>query len=249
MAQKNRTVIDPRQAERRRSLIYKIGAAVVLIIIAVGVTFWAINHNKDSASAGSDTPTVMRPDGSIRITSAPAGTEPKVVITTVEDFQCPGCRAFEQSFGGTLAELEKNPQVAVDYHPVAFLDRMSTTNYSSRAMNASTCVAENTAKKGDWSIWLKFHNLLFANQPEEGGAGLPDSELISLAKQAGADSDYMTTCIENNQFGQWVAKQTADTTNNSEFPGTPWIRINGQQFDPQAGPRGLTDAVNAALAK
>ncbi|EGD53393.1 DsbA family protein [Gordonia neofelifaecis] len=249
MAQKSRTVVDPRQAERRRSLMYKIGAAVVLIIIAVGVTFWAINHNKDSASTtgGSATPTVMRPDGSIRITSAPAGTEPKAVVTLVEDFQCPACKAFEASFGSTITELEKNPQVAIDYHPIAFLNRMSTTNYSSRAMNASTCVAESTAKNGDWSIWLKFHNLLFTNQPEEGGSGLPDSELISLARQAGAEG--ITDCINDNQFGQWVTKQTSDMTGNPEFQGTPWVRVNGQTFDPQGGPQGLTAAVDAALAK
>ncbi|ALG85684.1 DsbA family protein [Gordonia phthalatica] len=248
MAQKSRTVVNPREAERRRSLMYKIGAVVVLIIIAAGVSYWAINHNKDGASTtgGSAVPTVMTND-TIRITTAPKGTEPKAVVTLVEDFQCPACRDFESTFGSTVEELAKNPQVAIDYHPIAFLNRMSTTDYSSRAMNASVCVAESTAKQGDWSIWRKFHGLLFAKQPAEGGSGLPDSDLISMAREAGANG--ITDCINNNQFGQWVTKATEKVTSNPDFQGTPWVRVNGTTFNPQEGPEGLKKAVDAALAK
>lgn len=248
MAQKSRTVVNPREAERRRSLMYKIGALIVLIIIAGGVTYWAVNNNKDSESTtgGSATPTVMTNDA-VRITKAPKGTEPKAVVNIVEDFQCPACQSFEQSFGGALNELAQNSQVAIDYHPIAFLDRMSSTNYSSRAMNASVCVAESTAKEGDWTKWLTFHNALFAQQPSEGGSGLPDSDLIRIARDAGAEG--ITDCINNNQFGQWVAKVTGDVTKNPDFQGTPWVRINGETFNAQGGPEGLIQAVNAAVAK
>lgn len=249
MAQKSRTVVNPREAERRRSLIYKIVAVVVLIIIAAVVVILVVNQNNDgeSTTGESATPTVMTSDGSIRITSAPKGTEPKAVVTVVEDFQCPACNAFEQSFASTVDELAKNPQVAIDYHPIAFLDQMSSTNYSSRAMNASVCVAESTAKGGDWSIWRKFHGLLFANQPGEGSAGLPDSKLISLAREAGANG--ITDCINNDQFGGWVKKITGDMASNKDFQGTPWVRVNGTTFNPQEGPEGLTKAVDAAIAK
>ncbi|MGB6243742.1 DsbA family protein [Gordonia sp. (in: high G+C Gram-positive bacteria)] len=243
MAQKNRTVIDPRQAERRRSLIYKILAAVVLVIIAVGVTFWAINSNKeDSATGGSATPTGVTENGAIRLTGAPAGTAPKAVLTVVEDFQCPACGAFEQQFGQTLVELGKRPDVAVDYRPIAFLDR-GQTEYSANAMNASLCVAEALDKTGDKADWLKFHNLLFAEQRAEGGPGFTDSELNSMAGKAGVQG--VKQCITDKQFGKWVADQTSEVMKDPGFKGTPWVQLNGKTINPQS-PTELTDLVNAA---
>ncbi|MBM7365754.1 DsbA family protein [Gordonia hydrophobica] len=249
MAQKSRTVIDPREAERRRSLLYKIGAVVVLVAVAAGVVIWAVSHNSDgpSTTGGSATPTVLGENGAITITKAPKGTDPKVTVRLVEDFQCPGCGSFERTYRSTIDKLAENPQVAIEYTPIAFLNSMSTTDYSSRAMNASTCVAESTAKDGDWTTWLKFHALLFEKQPAEGGSGLPDSDLISMAREAGADG--ITECINNNQFGQWVTKTTQTVTSNPEFTGTPWVRINDQKFEVTGDPQALIQAVDAALAK
>ena len=60
-------------------------------------------------------------------------------------------------------------KIKVDYHMVAFLDRASTTNYSSRALNAAMAVLSTAGP----DAFLKFHSLAYANQPEEGVGGRP----------------------------------------------------------------------------
>lgn len=248
MTQNRRTVVDPRKAERRRSLFYKIGAAVVLIAIAAGIGIWAAVSNSGTNSAdsavGKAVPTTVK-DGAIRITNAPAGTEPKAVVTIAEDFQCPACGSFEQSFGEAVQKLTDNPNVAVDYIPMNFLDRSFGNRYSLTAANASQCVAESTAKNGDFSVWTKFHNLLFANQRPEGGDGFSDSELTEFAKQAGAND--VATCISENSYGQFIIDQTDKIMKDDGFQGTPWVRLNGETVNLQGmTPDKLTETVNAA---
>ena len=70
--------------------------------------------------------------------------------------------------------------VKLVYKPVAFLDRASTTNYSSRALDAAAAVVDTAP-----GSFQAFHDLLYANQPEEGSAGLTDAS-CRPRRQAGA---------------------------------------------------------------
>ncbi len=240
---RRKPIVDPRAAEKRRSLWTKIGAAVVLVALAVGIGIWVVVSNE--SSTGSSSELTVATDGAFRITAAPAGTTPPVTVTIIEDFQCPACRAFEAQFAGTVEQLRANPDVAVDYKPIAFLDNMSTTEYSSRAANASACVAEATAGNGDFSTWLKFHDALYAQQPAEGGSGLTDDQLNSIAKQAGAEN--VGQCIADGQFRDHVAN-TTKTVLGSGVNSTPTILINGEQYQ-LSTPDALLQAVNQAAAK
>ncbi|MFT4041655.1 MAG: thioredoxin domain-containing protein [Gordonia sp. (in: high G+C Gram-positive bacteria)] len=247
MADKRRKpIVDPRAAEKRRSLLIKIGAAVVLVALAVGIGVWiAVSHE---SSTGSGSEVSVATNGAFRVTTAPKGTTPPVVVTLVEDFQCPVCRQFEAQYGDAIAQIRANPKVAVDYTPIAFLDKMSTTNYSSRAANASACVAESTAAGGDFTTWLKLHDALYAQQPAEGSAGLTDEVLNNIANKSGASN--VKQCIADKQFGGWVKKRT-ETVLQSGVEGTPTVKINGQvyQLPQQADPAALIAAVNAAVNK
>ncbi|MFT4128074.1 MAG: thioredoxin domain-containing protein [Gordonia sp. (in: high G+C Gram-positive bacteria)] len=246
MADKRRKpVIDPRAAERRRSLYLKIGSAVAIVVVAAIVFVAVLWGNgkifSDDDSSNLTTPSVLT-GNAFRVTAAPAGTTPPAVLTLVEDFQCPACRSFEQLFGDAITELQSNPKVAVDYRPISILDRMSSTNYSTRAANASACVAEATGGADNFDVWRKFHNLLYANQPDEGGAGLANSQLIAYAREAGADN--VAQCVNDGQFTGWVAHTTRDA--NPEH--TPTVLINGTEFQitNQTTPQKLIDAVLAA---
>nr|WP_221247179.1 thioredoxin domain-containing protein [Gordonia humi] len=227
--------------------MFKIGAAVVLIAIAAGVGIWAVVSNKDSNSdsvIGKAVPTTVT-DGAIRITNAPAGTDPKAVVTIAEDFQCPACGSFEKMYGETVQKLTDNPNVAVDYIPMNFLDRNFGNKYSLTTANASQCVAESTAKNGDFGVWIKFHNLLFANQMAEGTEGFTNDQLVDFAKQAGATD--VSKCITGLDYGQYIIDQTDKILNDKAFTGTPWVRLNGETMNLSGmSPADLTAAVNAA---
>src|SRR5204863_10129589 len=104
----------------------------------------------------------------------------RVVVDMYEDFQCPNCRDFEAADGATLKTWQQAGIVRLVYHPVAFLDQASSTHYSTRALDAAASVEDSSP-----DAFQAFHDLLYANQPAEGGAGLPDSTLARLAAQAG----------------------------------------------------------------
>ena len=239
MADKRRKpIVDPRAAERRRSLFMKIGAGVAIVVIAVIVAVAVILTNK--SSTGDATAPSVATNSSFRVTTAPKGTTPPVTVQIYEDFQCPVCKQFEQVYSDALTQVRSNPKVAIDYQPVAILDRMSSTTYSTRAANASACVAEATKGADNFAIWLKFHNILYANQPEENGSGLTDDQLADFANQAGAPN--VKECISDGQFKNWVGQETTA----SQVQGTPTVKINGQDFNIQLGPDAFLAQINQA---
>ena len=75
-------------------------------------------------------------------------------IKMYEDFQCPICKEFEAATGAQVQAAVAAGKVKVDYHMVAFLDSHSTTNYSSRALNAAMAVLSTAGP----DAFMKFHD-------------------------------------------------------------------------------------------
>ena len=103
-----------------------------------------------------------------------------MTVTIYEDFQCPACRDFEDASAGTLNSFQDKGTVRVQYRPIAFLDRFSSTECASRALNAAACVVNDKP-----AAFTAFHALLFDHQPAENSAGLTDASLAELAGQVG----------------------------------------------------------------
>ena len=173
-------------------------------------------------------------------TAAPSASDidKRVVVTLFEDLQCPACKQFERMFSDALDTLRGNPDVIVEYRMISFLDNASTNKYSSRATNASACVAEATATGGDWSTWLRFHTMLYDQQPNEGGSGHDDARLAALASTAG--SPDVRDCITGNTYASWVAAGTQDALRG--ISATPTVQINGHTVE-LSTPADLVSAV------
>jgi protein-disulfide isomerase len=142
-----------------------------------------------------------------------------VLIDAYEDFQCPFCRMFEEQSGETLRRLAAEHVASVVYHPLAFLDAASTTQYSSRASSASACAA-------DAGRFLDFHDALYVNQPPEGSAGLGDELLIELGARIGIDDQDFPGCVAAHAYLPWTAYVTARAIARG-VQGTPTILVNG----------------------
>ena len=111
--------------------------------------------------------------------------EPKAVLSLYEDFLCPVCGKFEQTFGPTVTKLIDSGAVAADYNMVAILDRPQNDNYSSRSGAAAYCVADEDTSPGK-DVFKRFHAALYAQQPSETGTTFPtNTQLIETARQAG----------------------------------------------------------------
>ena len=123
------------------------------------------------------------------------------------------------------------------YHVISFLDSASTTRYSSRAANALYAAAGVGA-----DAFVRYHQLLYQQQPAEGSAGLTEDKLVQLAQQAGAGA--AADQIRAGTYADYVARAT-DQSSKDGVTGTPTVRVNGKTVD-QPTLEQVTTAVNAA---
>jgi protein-disulfide isomerase len=210
-----------RAEARRRTLIITISvAAVIAVVVGVGI-FVQQARKQNQAAVAASTPANLGGKNSILVGQPTA----KNTLVLYEDFQCPICKEFETADAGQISQWVSAGTVKVEYRPIAFLDRMSDSQYSTRSLNAAAAVV--TTKL---SAFEKFHALLFQNQPPEQGHGLPDATLIDLAVQAGADKSAITPLITGQKYASWVAKAT-DQASKDGVNGTPTIIINGKTVD------------------
>ncbi|WP_054815543.1 DsbA family protein [Nocardia arizonensis] len=230
-------------ADRNRRILIQVGVAVVLIglIAAIGIGIAVKKADKD---APGSTPTIaagtnqngitgsVTDNGSIRIGKPDA----KVTVRVVADLQCPACKAFEAANRQTLENTVSSGTGAVEYNIISFLDRASSgTEYSSRAANASYCVAAQDPSK--YQAWI---GSMYEQQPAEGSTGLTDDQLILIAKSAGY-SDDVAGCITDRTYDKFVKAKTQQAFDDG-IQSTPTVFVDGKQVNPS----GLAEAIAAA---
>jgi protein-disulfide isomerase len=212
-----------RRRQRNRVLIVvgsAVGAVVIALIVILVVrpgqgTNTAAVH--DAYYNGPFAPVTKNPDHSV--TSAQPGVKTPV-LDIYEDFQCPVCDEFEKTNGATVQKLARQGQVRVVYHPFTiFLGEKPAQDNSVRAWAAAQCVPAGS--------WLRYHNLLYSNQPDERAQnGFPVSLLLALGAKIGLTSASFTHCVSAQTyapqavpFSQQVIKGGIDST--------PTVKLNG----------------------
>lgn len=210
---------------------------IAVVVLAVVVIGYLVQSQRDTTGEEANAPA---PSASASA-SASAGSEDALVdgygvlvgdpkaaktITIYEDFQCPRCAEFEATTRDALKQAIADKKVAVDYRMVTFLDTVSLNAYSSRALNAAAVVFDRSGTE----VFVKFHDLLFDQQPAEGTAGPSNEQLIDLAVQAGADRAAITDGINSGEFNQWGTNATDDMSKNG-VNGTPGVVVDGKLAD------------------
>lgn len=234
-----RIVEQQKAAERRRRVTIWTTVAVVVVLVAAGLIGWVVSAGQQKDTAGNaTTPSVAVDDG----TAFAVGSGP-VTVDLYEDFMCPICHEFETQSGATLKQLADQKKVTLRYHPIAILDRASNgTQYSTRSAAAAAAAAQE-------GKFIEYHDVLYANQPEENSNGLDNAKLIELGKQVGLTSSAFADAVNNKTYTAWATKVT-DTAGSRGVTGTPTVKVNGKVVtDPNGGPPSpatLTSAVAAA---
>jgi protein-disulfide isomerase len=188
-------------------------ALAVAVSLLVGLPSW---QAPEAAAAHAK---------AIRVASAnvildPSTHQPKAVLSLYEDFLCPACATFDNTYGPTIDKLIDTGAVAADYYFVAILDN-STHDYSSRAGAAAYCVADQSL-----TAFRRFRSALFANQPSENAATFPDNgALINDAREAGAPD--AANCITSGTYLSLVRGLSKAVDVNS----APTVRINGVDYE------------------
>lgn len=189
---------------------------VVLVVLFAGAV--GVGVHRSQRGAGE----VRVPPGATASGVVVGADAAPVTLDVYLDFQCPACRAYEERSGATVDELVASGAARVVHHPVAYLDRFSSTRYSSRSSAASGCAAEA-------GVFPQFLRLLFAGQPAEGGEGLPDEALVALGEQAGAGPGF-AACVAEDRYAGWVAGLT-DEASRAGITSTPTVLADGREIE------------------
>ena len=240
---------EQRKKERRTRFIVQGSVVLSLLVVVTIVALVLVN----SAVPSGPGPKNMASDGiqlsqgaiATETAALKAGQDPKpntrdeaagtLDIQMYVDYMCPICGQFEATNGEYITSLLENGKTTVEIHPIAILDSYSQgTKYSTRAANATACVANYSPNQ-----FYDFHNLLFADQPKENSAGLSDEQLIDLTKQAAVESpDKVASCIKEQSFKNWVADARARALNGpipnsnvDKVKGTPTVIVNGKKYE------------------
>ncbi|MCP2290305.1 thioredoxin domain-containing protein [Nocardia amikacinitolerans] len=237
-------LLQAERADRNRKILIQVAVAAVLIglVAAIGIGIAIKKAERDDPGPTPSIAAAQAPgavsgsitdNGSIRV----GKPEAKVTVRVVADLQCPACKSFEAAYGQLLEDAVASGTAAVEYNIISFLDKASTTEYSTRAANASYCVAQQDPTK--YQAWLK---AMFAQQPPEGGSGLTDQQLIEIAKSVGYTDD-VASCITDRTYDKYVAS-TTNQAFDSGIQSTPTVFVDGKQVNPSA----LEQAIATAAA-
>lgn len=225
-----------RRDRARRDLVRRRrgpSTGMIVAVIAVLLFAGAVGFGIYRAQRGSDDIAVPAGATTTGLTVGPASAPATIDIYL--DFQCPVCKAYEELNGATIEQLVAAGQAKVVYHPIAYLDRFSGTQYSTRSSQASGCAADS-------GVFPAYLTLLFAHQPPENSAGLPDEQLIALGQKAGA-GDGFAQCVQDERYAGWT-KSLTDAASRAGVNGTPTVLVDGAPVD--RTPEALRAAVAAA---
>ncbi|GAB2748944.1 DsbA family protein [Nocardioides pakistanensis] len=210
------------ERKERRSRALMITGAVVGVLVLVVAIVVAVQASRDTSGQASTPPANVVDE----YTLAMGDDDAPVEVTVFEDMMCPYCGLFESVSSDKFKEYADSGDVQVRYHVVSFLDRASSTKYSTRAANAIAVVLDTAGPE----VAVEFHDMLFANQPEEGGEGLSDEQMIDMAVEAGADREAIEGPIADLKFEQWVVNST-NAWSEAGHTGTPTVTVDGEKIE------------------
>jgi protein-disulfide isomerase len=241
--QKARELREQNAKKEKRSklaLQLSVVGAALAIIVGVGAVIAFEAANRAEAPVVDETPANLTELGGLKVgvglqaftatnTPTPDTSDKSPEIIMYVDYQCPICQAFDLPNAAQLRSWVDTGAATVEVRPISFLDRASLNEYSSRAANASFCVANFQPDS-----FFDYHQILMQNQPSEGTEGPTDQKLVDMAAQAGAGTEEVKGCIQNKSFGDYVEQHTQFVLSNPQdgvtVSGTPTILVNGEQY-------------------
>ncbi|MFF0034484.1 DsbA family protein [Streptomyces avermitilis] len=154
----------------------------------------------------------------------------KVSVCLYEDPRCPVCEEFETTGGSSkLRGAMLDRRARTEYTLASFLDDRVGGSGSKKAVNALRAALEE-------GKFVEYHEVLYANQPEESVDGYTDAYLLELAgKVEGLRSPGSNAAVKNMKYRSFVnaseeAYERAGGAKEPEGPGTPTAVINDKRI-------------------
>ncbi|MCL2541101.1 MAG: DsbA family protein [Nocardioidaceae bacterium] len=222
MPTSSQPVAETEQArrERLRRLLAMAGVAVLMLVIvggAVGYAAWKRardDHRLEQHVAALGT-------SEYGVARGPRDARHQVIV--YEDFLCPYCGQLERGSAAELAKLAAAGTVRVQYRPFDLLSHGLGTDYPIRAAGAFSIVLQKAGPR----VALRFHDLLYAHQPDEKGPYPSDDDLVRYAVEAGAKESEVKGPIDAGAGAAWVTAATKQA-DGAGVSSTPTILVDGK---------------------
>jgi protein-disulfide isomerase len=228
-----------KKGDRRNRILIQIGIVTSVLVASGAIAFAVFSASTQSQAV----PVNATFNDGVKVGSGlkvytpeftPPETQPNPAeIVVYVDYQCPICAIFELPNSEQLKDWVNQGVATLELHPISFLDGRGSPNaFSSRAANASMCVADYSPDN-----FFDYNTRLFQAQPTEGSAGPENSELIAFAQEVGVSNvEQVSSCINSKMFGSFI-KDATERALSEPIPGTdlkvtgtPAIFVNGQQY-------------------
>lgn len=209
----------------------------IIAVVVVGALIALVVWMNQSLGGSGTTPTVAAVNTETGAISVGSGADE---VELWYDYNCPHCQDFEAANSQTLTTLVDDDTITYMLYPVSIMDRASTTQFSTRAANATYCVAEADNTKTMQFVDGVFSNITTAD-------GLSNDELISLANGLGVTG--IEDCVNNGTYNTFVKNVTTKSLPVNEATGrsgTPTLVINGEDVEIMLNPQ--SDIINRLTA-
>ncbi|MEJ8672614.1 thioredoxin domain-containing protein [Streptomyces sp. MS1.AVA.1] len=189
-------------------------AAVVLVVAGCGQR--AAEFGPDFASA-EELPERLGADGTTITVGDP---DAPVKVHLYEDPRCPYCEEFEITGGGPqLREALLDRWARAEYTLASFLDDRVGGTGSKKAVNALRAALEE-------GKFVEYHEVLYANQPEESVDGYTDAHLLELAgKVKGLRSPTFDAAVRSMKYRAFVTASQKAYEKAGE-PRSPEVQVH-----------------------
>jgi protein-disulfide isomerase len=224
------------QADRRKRQTSNIVIVVVVVLVAALIIGYAWYASQDEGPTDAALPALVEePGGGVVFGDGP------VEVDLWEDFQCPGCKSFEQANGELLKQRLADGDITMTVHPLSFLDTNLGNTSSVAAASAFGCAADVGEQEA-----LDFHLTVYANQPAEnaGQEAWSTEDLIGWGNDVGIEGDDWETCVTDQTYAGWV-EQVATSQGSEGITSTPTVFVDGEEFTIEGD---LGAAIDDALA-
>ncbi|WP_316519815.1 DsbA family protein [Kitasatospora brasiliensis] len=237
------------QAERadkiRRRVVVGGASAAVLALVA-GVAF-AVGGSSGSGASAANGPLVVPANA-----SGPGGTvitygkaDAPHTLEVYEDFRCPFCEQLETTTGKAVQQLADEGSYKIEYHLATFLDNNLGGKGSRTALAAAGAALNEGVDK-----FKQFHDVLYANQPDERSDSFGDvNHILDLAGQVpGLKTDAFVKAVQDGTYAPWAAKVNEEF-NKSDVTGTPTVKLDGKKLDVLTNGKAVSPEQFTAMVK
>lgn len=155
-----------------------------------------------------------------------------------QDLNCPHCKELHGEMGADLAAWAEGGDVAVEFTIVDYLGPRTTHGFSTRGANLLALVADV-----DPAAWPAVQQALFEVQPSSTTAEVTDEDLLSAAREAGAElGDDAAAQLESLAYSGWVEAATEQAAADG-ISYIPQVWVDGELVE------GASHAETAALVR